>query len=161
MKGRVRNTMEDELFKKMERDLALPIALAKEMIASLGKEKAREIILRAYIAYQSERLISGMEHLPPEKRDLRVYGKKVREITDSYQGNIELVEASDKVIRLKVKRCIPWEIFKKHGVPEMGLLFCECDFEATKAINPRMKLIRTKTISAGHDECNHMWVMEE
>ncbi|HYQ59879.1 MAG TPA: hypothetical protein VEP29_02430, partial [Desulfatiglandales bacterium] len=90
--------MEDELFKKMERDLALPIALAKEMIASLGKEKAREIILRAYIAYQSERLISGMEHLPPEKRDLRVYGKKVREITDSYQGNIELVEASDKVV---------------------------------------------------------------
>jgi hypothetical protein len=131
------------------------------MIASLGKEKALEIILRAYIAYQSERLVSGMEHLPPEKRDLRVYGKKVREITDSYQGNIELVEASDKAIRLKVKRCIPWEIFKKHGVPEMGLMFCECDFEATKAINPRMNLVRTKTISAGHDECNHMWVMEE
>jgi hypothetical protein len=116
---------------------ASPHRLAKEMIASVGKEKALEIILRAYIAYQSERLISGMEHIPPEKRDLRVYGEKVREITDSYQGNIVLVEASDKAIRLKVKRCIPWEIFKKHGVPEMGLLFCECDFEAAKAINPR------------------------
>jgi len=153
--------MEDELFKQMEKELELPIAIVKEMISSLGREKALEIILRAYIRYQSARLTKGMEHLPPEKRDLTVYGKKVKEIVDSYKGNIEILEASARTIRLKVKRCVPFEVFKKHGIPEMGLMFCECDFEATRAINPKMKLIRTKTLSGGDDECNHVWVMEE
>ena len=64
-------------------------------------------------------------------------------------------------IRLKVKRCIPFEVFKKHGIPEMGLMFCESDFEATRAVNPKMKLIRTKMLSAGDDECNHLWIMED
>ncbi len=153
--------MKDERFSQMERELELPMAIAKEMIETLGREKALEIILRGYIRYQSARLIKGMEHIPPEERDLKVYANKVREIADSYQGEIEILEASEKAIRLKVKRCIPFEIFKKHGIPEVGLMFCECDFEATKAINPKMKLIRTKTLSAGDDECNHLWVMEE
>ena len=152
--------MEDDLFKQMEKELELPIAITKEMINSLGRQKALEILLRAYIRYQSARLIKGMEHIPPEKRDLTVYGKKVREIVGSYKGNIEIVEASDKAIRLKVKRCIPFEVFKKHGIPEMGLMFCESDFEATKAVNPKMKLVRTKMLSVGDDECNHIWIME-
>ena len=153
--------MKDERFSQMERELELPMAIAKEMIEILGKEKALEIILRGYIRHQSARLIKGMEHIPPEKRDLKVYANRVREIVGSYQGDIEILEASEKAIRLKVKRCIPFEIFKKHGIPEVGLMFCECDFEATRAINPKMKLIRTKTLSAGDDECNHVWVMEE
>ncbi len=153
--------MEDELFKQMEKELELPITIAKEIISSLGKEKALEIILRAYIRYQSARLTKGMEHIAPEKRDLTVYAEKVKEIVDSYKDNIEILEVSDKTIRLKVKRCIPFEIFKKHGIPEMGLMFCESDFEATKAVNPKMKLIRTKMLSTGDDECNHVWVMEE
>jgi hypothetical protein len=153
--------MEDELFKKMEGELELPMAMAKEMIETLGKEKALGMILRAYIRFQSARLTRGMEHLPPEKRDLTAYAKKVKEIVQSYQGHIEILEASDKAIRLRVKRCIPFEIFKKHGLPEVGLMFCECDFEATKAIHPKMRLIRTKTLSQGDDECNHVWVMEE
>jgi hypothetical protein len=153
--------MEDDLFKQMEKELELPIAIAKEMIHSLGKEKALEIIRQAFIRYQSARLTKGMEHIPPEKRDLTVYGKKVREIVDSYKGNIEILEVSEEAIRLKVRRCIPFEIFKKHGIPEMGFMFCESDFEATKALNPKMKLIRTKMLSAGDDECNHVWMMEE
>jgi hypothetical protein len=153
--------MEDELFKQMEKELALPIAMGKEMIADLGKEKALDIILRAYIRHQSARLQEGMEDIPPEKRDLQTFAKKVKQIVDSYQGNIELLEASNEIIRMKVNRCVPWEIFKKHGMPEMGLMFCECDFEATKAINPKMKLIRTKTLSAGDDQCDHTWVMGE
>lgn len=153
--------MEDELFKKMEQELELPIALGKEMMEALGKEKALEMILRSFIKYQSKRLIKGMEHLLPEERDLTVYGTRVKEIVDSYEGHIELLEASEKAIRMKVKRCIPIEIYKKHGALEMGLKFCECDYEATKAINPKMKLIRTKTLAAGDDECNHVWIMEE
>ena len=141
--------------------MELPIALGKEMIESFGKEKALEVILQAFIKYQSVRLVKGMEHIPPDERDLEVYGKRVKEIVDSYQGNIELVEASDKAVRLKVKRCIPIEIYKKHGALEIGKKFCECDFEATKALNPKMKLIRTKTLADGHDECNHCWIMEE
>ncbi len=153
--------MEDELFKRLEKELQLPIAMAKEMIDALGKEKALEIILRAYIRYQSALLTEGMEDIPPEKRNLEVYAKKVREIADSYQGNIEVLETSPKAIRLKVKRCVPFEVFQKHGIPEVGRMFCECDFEATRAINPKMKLIRTKTLSAGDDECNHVWILEE
>lgn len=153
--------MEDELFKGMEKELELPIAMAKEMIDTLGKEKALDIILRAFIRYQSARLTKGLEHIPSGKRDLKVYAQKVKQIVDSYQGNIEILEASHKAIRLKVKRCVPFEIFKKHGIPEMGVMFCESDFEATKAVNPKMRLIRTKTLPAGDDECNHVWVMEE
>ena len=153
--------MEDELFKKMEREWELPMAMAKEMIKALGKERALSIILRAFVRYQSARLTRGMEHLPPEKRDLKIYGEKVKEIVQSYQGHIEILEASDKAIRLRVKRCIPFEIFRKHGLEEFGRMFCECDFEATKAIHPKMRLIRTQTLSQGDDQCNHVWVMEE
>jgi hypothetical protein len=153
--------MEDEFFRQMEKQLELPIAMAKEMIETLGKEKTLEIVLRAYIRYQSARLTRGLEHIPLEKRDLKVYAQKVREIVSSHQGNIEILESSDKAIKLKVRRCIPLEVFKKHGISEMGAMFCKCDFEAIKAVNPKMRLIRTKTLSAGDDECNHIWVIEE
>ncbi len=64
--------MEDDLFQKMEAQLELPIIMAKEMIKALGKEKAQEIIIKANIQKQSARHVMGKEHIPPEKRDLRV-----------------------------------------------------------------------------------------
>lgn len=36
---------------------------------------------------------------------------------------------------------------------------CFSDFAGASAFNPKLKLVRTKTLMRGHDCCNHRWTL--
>jgi len=54
-----------------------------------------------------------------------------------------------------IKRCLYAEMYKELGLADLGLvLSCGRDFDMIKGFNPRMTLVRTKTIMEGHDICD-------
>lgn len=57
--------------------------------------------------------------------------------------------------------CLWAATFRAAGAEDIGYAtICHPDFATTTAFNPRMRMIRTKTLMQGHDCCNHRWVME-
>ena len=72
---------------------------------------------------------------------------------DAYET--EVLELSDKKYFYNVKRCRYADMYKQLGMADLGVvLSCNRDFEMVAGFNPRMNLVRTKTIMEGHDYCD-------
>ena len=67
----------------------------------------------------------------------------------------EELELSETKYDFNIKRCRYAEMYKELGLAELGfVLSCGRDFDMIKGFNPKMTLIRTKTIMEGHDICD-------
>ena len=57
---------------------------------------------------------------------------------------------------------LPFSQIDVGGLGPVGYAsICHPDFAMTEGYNPKMKLLRTKTLMQGDDCCNHCWVMED
>ena len=64
-------------------------------------------------------------------------------------------------VEVRVTRCLWAETFRGADAADIGYAFvCHPDFASTTAFNPKMRMIRTKTLMQGHEYCNHRWVGE-
>ena len=71
------------------------------------------------------------------------------------------MEDTKTAFEVKVTECIWAKTFHDLKAPDIGYaMVCHADFAIATAFNPKMKLIRSKTLMQGHDCCNHRWVME-
>jgi predicted ArsR family transcriptional regulator len=78
---------------------------------------------------------------------------------DAYE--MEVLELSDTRYFFNVKRCRYAEMYKELDMADLGVvLSCGRDFELVEGFNPRMKLVRTKTIMEGHDHCDFRITLE-
>jgi hypothetical protein len=72
---------------------------------------------------------------------------------------MEVIEDSETVFELKVTECLPAAIFIKHDVTDIGYAqICWGDYSWAQGFNPKIKLIRDKTLMQGHTCCNHKYV---
>ena len=136
----------------------LAVAFANEFVAELGKEKAHGIIQRAWDKVQRQIIRDRAESLG--SNSLEALGGYYDKLA-AQRDNIEVLEVTDKRIALKLTRCRAAEAFEHLGATELCRLYCDTDFASIKAFNPKMKLMRTKTIAAGDDHCDHIFVLEE
>ena len=75
--------------------------------------------------------------------------------------NLDIIEDSEFAFEVKIHECLWAKTFKESDASEIGYsCICHPDYEATRAFNPKMKLIRTKTLMQGNDCCNHRWIVE-
>ena len=73
----------------------------------------------------------------------------------------DIVEKSSTALEFRFSQCLWAETFRAEDAAEIGYAtVCYGDYAYTKAISPRIKLIRTKTLMQGHDCCNHRFVLE-
>jgi len=78
---------------------------------------------------------------------------------DAYE--MEVLELSDTRYFFNVKRCRYADMYKELDMADLGVvLSCGRDFELVEGFNPRMKLVRTKTIMEGHDHCDFRITLE-
>lgn len=74
---------------------------------------------------------------------------------------MEQLELSETRFEFNIKRCRYAEMYKELGMADLGvILSCSRDFELLAGFNPRMTLLRTKTIMEGYDHCDFRIAIE-
>jgi len=148
----------DQQVQEMIDKYELAVAFAKEFMEELGDDRTLEILSHVFEKIQVETAMELRKQLGCNTIDAlgEYYRKRAAE-----QDHLEVLEVTDRRIALKISRCRAWEAFNHLGAPELCRLYCDSDYAFIKAFNPRMRLIRTKTISGGDACCDHVWAVEE
>ena len=136
----------------------IAVAFARQMIEELGEEKAYSIIQRAFEKLQIQNAHNLQEKL--RGNSLEALAEHNRKMAKELEG-FELLEVTDRHVALKITRCVAWEALQQLGLPEICPLYCKSDHVYIKAFNPKMKMVRTKTIAGGDAYCDHIWALED
>lgn len=134
------------------------IPIMQNLANVIGKDKFIEILKKASSEAGAQNMKNMIKNLP--KKDLATLAsfmtanpifKKVL--------TYEIVEESDKAFEIKVTECLWAKTFRDANALEIGYAsICHPDFASARTYNPKIKMIRTKTLMQGHDCCNHRYV---
>jgi hypothetical protein len=136
------------------------IRLAKFMIQELGEEKFLEILKKQT---EQRMLKYGQEQAKKMKdNSFQAYVKQFKDPkTYKFSLKKEVVEDTDKVCELKVTECIWATTFLNNKAGKIGFArVCYGDYFWPKGFNPKIKMVRSKTLMQGHDCCNHRYIWE-
>jgi hypothetical protein len=121
---------ENEVKVVTQRLALLHLAFSKTLVEEYGWERGKELILRSikrYGGYVAERTKKGYQSLPR-------YG-----FWERREGKPSLCELGKIMVEM--------------GEPELGSLYCLIDPAKTMAADPSKKLIHTRCMILGDDEC--------
>ena len=148
----------DEKLKEKVEEYKMPAFIVKEFVAELGKDRALEVVGRALEKMQIDTARQWAVQLG--SNSLEALAKFFRPRA-AQSENMKVLEVTDRHIAIKISRCFAAEAFAYLGLPEVCKLYCQSDYAMIKAFNPKMKLVRTKTIAGGDEYCDHIWALED
>jgi hypothetical protein len=130
--------------------------LEKEM----GKEKALELVKKAttedltrYGKSQAQRF---------GKTDLKSYTAQFKGPGMQNGLTYEIVEDTDKVFEIKVSECLICDAYLQAKAGDIGYAaVCWGDYAWAEGFNPKIKLVRDKTLMEGQSYCNHKYIMTD
>ena len=137
------------------------IPTMKKMAEKMGKEKFLEL-LKESAADAAADMMAGMAKNFP-KRDLAAFSLSMKNPDPIFRHALtfEIVEDLAAVFEVKITECLWAKTFREADAADIGYAaICHGDFAMAKAFNPKLRMIRTKTLMEGHDHCNHRWVWE-
>lgn len=71
----------------------------------------------------------------------------------------DIIENTEKACEVKVTECLTYVIFREANAQEIGYAgVCYADYGFPKGLNPKIEMIRDKTLMQGHDCCNHRYI---
>jgi hypothetical protein len=97
------------------------------------------------------------------KNDLAAFTEIFKRPTPSFKNSLtfEITEDTEKAFEVKVTECLWAKTFRDAKAEDIGFAcICFPDYAVARAFNPKMKMIRDKTLMQGHDCCNHRYVIE-
>jgi predicted ArsR family transcriptional regulator len=136
----------------------LAVAFYQALKAELGEPQALAIAQKGFETLQKQVAHDLAEQLGGNS--LGALAEHIRKQA-AERENQEVVEINDRLIATRTTYCPAPAAFAALGAPELCRLYCDSDYEYIKAFNPKMRMVRTKTIAAGDDYCDHMWVLDE
>ncbi|MFC2134602.1 L-2-amino-thiazoline-4-carboxylic acid hydrolase [Bacteroidota bacterium] len=129
-------------------------ALEKEF----GKEKTIKFLKKA----TTERLTKLGQAQAKDSPD-----NSLNSYVDQFRGgykntlNKEIVEDSEKAFELKVTECIWASTFLDAKMGDFGNAWiCHGDYAWAQGFNPKIRMVRDKTLMQGHNCCNHRYIWE-
>ena len=125
----------------------------------LGRDELIELLKRAATEHYAQRGRNWAKRV--KKKEFAAYFDFLREPSRDWIHTCthEIIEETDKVLQLKYTECIYADIFREVNAQDIGYAaFCYGDFAIFSALDPRIKLVRTKTLMQGDDCCNHRFV---
>jgi hypothetical protein len=149
----------ERVFQFAFRDNFIPTlnALAEE----IGRDKFLAMVERAASRVGARATAERAAKSP--KRDLAAWAEPLVHPSDLNQHllTFKIVEHTERAIEIKVTECLWAKTFRDNGAAELGhAAICQPDFATAPAFNPKLKMVRTKTLMQGHECCNHRWEME-
>lgn len=136
------------------------IQFAQFLEKELGREKMLELVKK----HSTERLLMVAKR--DQKRlgntDFKSYISIFRDPGMLQSLTMEIIEDTDKVFEIKVTECLGATTYLKAKAGHIGYArICWGDYAWAQGFNPKIKLIRDKTLMQGHDHCNHRYVWED
>lgn len=136
------------------------IRLASALEMEWGKERTIDFLKRTAKKYMLE--------LGP-KRAKELKDNSFETFVDIFRGpafkkvlTMEIVEDTDAVFELKVTDCIWARTFLDAGAGEFGYAhICYGDYFSCQGFNPKISMVRDKTVMQGHALCNHRYVLQD
>jgi len=142
------------------------VALQKELERTLGKEKAHQLLRD----WGQERTVRGLESYLKKARiqieSFEDFKKHQDEMWNSshvkHTHTCETtVDESDRVTYI-VTECIWAKAMQELDAAELGqLTMCDNDFLSASIYNPKIELIRTKTLMNGDDCCDFTYIWKK
>ena len=133
--------------------------LIKAFIEEFGRDKALAVSNRVIKSLAQESGAQLAKQMGGNSMADFARGLSAWAAGDAYE--MEGLELSDTSYFFNIKRCRYADMYKQLGMADLGVvLSCGRDFELVKGFNPRMKLVRTKTIMEGHDRCDFRITLE-
>jgi hypothetical protein len=139
------------------------VCLAEELERVLGRKKALEIMGKAREKFIVE-LVTQKEKRPVKSFEDFKTGEKAENASPYFSHTITLTypEETSNKLKLHVTECLWAKVFKEMNATDLGyVLFCQPDFAYAQACNPKIKMIRTKTLMQGDNYCDHTFCWEE
>lgn len=142
----------------IERQNIIFIGFAKAVQKRYGKDAAIDVIKEWATEFNLERGSKQAQGSPD--RSLKSYTRMFSNPKD-WEGllNMEIVEDSDDAFEMRVSECLIAVNFIEKDASDIGYAgVCWGDYAWAEGFNPKIKLVRDKTLMQGHSCCNHRYV---
>ncbi len=128
----------------------------------MGRDKLLEVLRKDSEEAMTIEAQETVKHFG--KNDFAAFKAMYKEKPNRFWDHIEtkiITEESDTVIASRVTECLYAKTFRDAGAPDIGYAWaCHGDFAWAQAYNPKLRLIRDKTLMNGDEYCNFRRVWE-
>jgi hypothetical protein len=128
----------------------------------MGRDKLLEMIRKS--SEESSRLSAQKMVEKLQKNDFAAFKAMYKEKPGRFGEHIQtivIIEESDTAIADRVTECLYAKTFRDAGAADIGYAWsCHGDFAWAQAFNPKLRLIREKTLMNGDEYCDFRWVWE-
>jgi hypothetical protein len=138
------------------------IELMQFFAKEVGKEKLLEMLKRDSEVYAKKEAQEYLKKLP--NNDFATFRAEAKKKPSRFWEHVVTkitVEDTESSFEQKITECLYAKTFRETGAADIGYAYwCYYDFPAAQAYNPKLKLMRTKTLMAGDDCCNPRYAWE-
>jgi hypothetical protein len=133
------------------------IQFARFLQKEIGNEKVIELIKKHTDERLLQRAKEDLKRLG--KSDFKSYISIFRDPRMQASLTMEIIQDTDKIFEIKVTDCLAAESFLPYKAGDIGYAaVCWGDYIWAEGFNPKIKLIRDKTLMQGHAYCNHKYI---
>ena len=100
---------------------------------------------------------------PPVVPDLAALAKNLKNIPPLMQHALdgEIVEDTPEAFEVRITKCLWAKVFREGDAADIGYaMVCYPDYAVARSLNPKLKLMRDRTLMQGADSCRLRYVME-
>lgn len=133
------------------------ISAMQNLAQTIGKGKFIEMLKTAFADTTAQQMKIAFKDMP--NRDLVSLSTFLLDLVklNPFKNALtyEVVEKTDKAFELRYSECLFAKTFREANAAEVGYATC-CypDYAFVLAFNPKLKMIRTKTLMQGNDCCS-------
>ena len=133
------------------------ISLAKDLEKEMGKEALLKFLEKRTLAQLLEQGKSYAKRTPDTS--FRSFSNIFKNPWVDATLVMEIIEDTDTVFEVKVTECLVGDTFLRAEAGEIGnAAVCIGDYTFAEGFNPKIKMIRDKTLTLGYDHCNHRYI---
>ena len=132
------------------------VRLARALEKEMGKEKLIEFLKETTTERGLEIGKNQASRSPDNSLDTYV-----NQFRGGYENSLtkEIVEDTEKAFELKVTECLWASAFHRMDAGDLGYAWvCFGDYAWARGFNPKIEMVRDKTLMQGHDFCNHRYI---
>jgi hypothetical protein len=133
------------------------------LLKALSEQLGREEFVRMLREAGDTIVRNKMAGRPPVVRDLVAFAANMKYLPPVIQHAIEaeIVEQTPEAFEYRVNKCLWAKVFRQDNAADIGYaMICYPDYAVARGLNPKLKLVRRKTLMQGYDSCSLRYVME-